>query len=127
METKDSMTKFSSMLNSPYHNSNKVSVDFQRERSVESPYTSLESGQSSYASISQHGSYEFLKARAEKNSVMHDSKSRGKYFETFSNHLIIKLTCLSLPLSNFLFAVTEVMEKNLGSVIKKIIYIVNLN
>ncbi|XP_057307543.1 centrosomal protein of 57 kDa-like [Hydractinia symbiolongicarpus] len=77
METKDSMRKFSSMLNSPYHNSNKVSVDYQRERSVESPYTSLESGQSSYASISQHGSYEFLKARAEKNSVMHDSKSRA--------------------------------------------------
>ena len=71
----DTSTKsFGSLLNNPYQIPYIQSL--QHERSVESPYTSLGSGRSSYISIGNNDGYNTLKARVEKATESHQNKSK---------------------------------------------------
>lgn len=57
-------------------------------RSIESPYTSLGSGRSSYVSIKQ-ATYSTLRAKAEKASSLHESKSKGEYIGFIQHCLVV--------------------------------------
>lgn len=71
-----SSKSFSTLVTTPFHSPVVRSV---RAKSVESPYTSLGSAHSSYASIRQqpNGLYSSLRAKAERANAMHESKSKG--------------------------------------------------
>ena len=76
---RSSSKSFRTLLTTPFHSPLLQTV---RAKSVESPYTSLGSAHSSYASIRQqpNGLYSSLRAKAERANAMHESKSKGKNF-----------------------------------------------
>ena len=65
---------FESIMRAPYQQ--KPPIYTNDARSIESPYTSLGSCRSSYASIKPN-SYSSLRARSLKANAQHESKSKG--------------------------------------------------